>query len=476
MKDILTGVYFLYGLSFYTMGLAIAMQYRSYSTFRLAHSLSLLAAFGVLHGLGEWGNIFIPIQIPAVGQESVWKLIALQRLIEAISYLFLFTFGMKLATDTWGKHRWVLFIPVSLFSLWLVNFLMFIPKIGTPELLAWFNVSEVWARYLLALPGGLAAAYALALQTPELKLIENNSLVSSLWIATGAFIFFGFFGGLLVPDAPLLPAMIINVNIIYNVTGIRVELLRAVVGFVVTFFITKILAIFDIEKQRRLDESYRRQAVLLERERFGRDLHDDVLQHLYGIGISIQSMSLVTKNTSVEVGEQMDNLSKRLGNVIHNIRGYITGLQPEFQGSLDNFIKETIANLERNSSLIVDYSCQPKVNLKKIKPEVASHLSKIFLEGIHNAVKHAEASVIEISIRTTGFYNLFLSIRDNGKGFCKNEVLSCNPKYFGYSGNGLQSMEARARLLNADFNVESNQERGTEVTVTIPNWQVEQNC
>jgi len=271
--------------------------------------------------------------------------------------------------------------------------------------------------------------------------------------------------------APLLPAMIINVDIIYNVTGIRVELLRAAVGFVVTFFMTKILAIFDIEKQRRLDESYRRQAVLLERERFGRDLHDDVLQSLYGIGMSIQSMSLKTKNASVEVGEQMDNLSKRLGNVIHNIRGYITGLQPEFQGSVDNFIKETIANLERNSSLIIDYNCQPEVNSKKIKPEVASHLSKIFLEGIHNAVKHAEASVIEISIRTSGFHNLFLSIRDNGKGFCKNEVLSCNPKYFGYSGNGLLSMEARARLLNAEFNVKSNQGKGTEVTVTVPNWE-----
>jgi signal transduction histidine kinase len=433
MKELLTGVYFLYGLSFYTMGLAIAMQYRSYSTFRLAHSLSLLAAFGVLHGLGEWGNIFIPIQIPAVGQESVWKLLALQRLIEAIAYLFLFTFGMKLATDTWGKHRWVLFIPVTLFSLWLVNFLMFIPKIGTPELLAWFNVSEVWARYLMALPGGLAAGYALALQTKELKLIENNWLLNSLWIAAGAFVFFGVFGGLVVPEAPLLPAMIVNVDLIYNVTGIRVELLRAAVGFVVAFFITKILAVFDIEKHRRLDESYRRQAVLLERERFGRDLHDDVLQSLYGI----------------------------------------TGLKPEFEGSLDNFIKETIADLERSSSLIMGYYCQPEINIKNIKPEVASQLSKIFLEGVYNAVKHAEASVIEISIRSAGQHNLLLVIRDNGKGFYKNEVLSCHPKHFGYNNSGMLSMEARAKLLNADFEVKSDQGKGTEVVVIVPDWQVE---
>lgn len=48
---------FVSGLSFFTMGLAIAMQCRSSSTLRLAQSLTLLAAFGLLHGFSEWGNL-----------------------------------------------------------------------------------------------------------------------------------------------------------------------------------------------------------------------------------------------------------------------------------------------------------------------------------------------------------------------------------------------------------------------------------
>ncbi|MHB9095053.1 MAG: hypothetical protein ACYC21_10295, partial [Eubacteriales bacterium] len=60
-------LYLLYGLSFYTMGVAIALQYRSYSSFRLANSLSLLAAFALLHGLSEWGSVFIPVKVPNFG-------------------------------------------------------------------------------------------------------------------------------------------------------------------------------------------------------------------------------------------------------------------------------------------------------------------------------------------------------------------------------------------------------------------------
>jgi hypothetical protein len=53
---------FAYGLVFFILGLAIALQSRRYSRLELARSLSWLAAFGLTHGLQEWGDLFIPIQ------------------------------------------------------------------------------------------------------------------------------------------------------------------------------------------------------------------------------------------------------------------------------------------------------------------------------------------------------------------------------------------------------------------------------
>ncbi len=55
-------IYFIYGLMFFVLGLAIALQSRHSSHLELARSLNWLAAFGFLHGFHEWGDLFIPLQ------------------------------------------------------------------------------------------------------------------------------------------------------------------------------------------------------------------------------------------------------------------------------------------------------------------------------------------------------------------------------------------------------------------------------
>ena len=55
-------IYFIYGLMFFVLGLAIALQSRHSSRLDLARNLTWLAAFGFLHGFNEWGDLFIPLQ------------------------------------------------------------------------------------------------------------------------------------------------------------------------------------------------------------------------------------------------------------------------------------------------------------------------------------------------------------------------------------------------------------------------------
>ncbi len=89
-------VYFVYGLVFFVLGIAILLQTRSYSRLRLARSLPWLGWFGILHGLYEWGDIFIPIQVGMMGEHyfSIYDFI--QHTLLAVSFASLFQFGIDL--------------------------------------------------------------------------------------------------------------------------------------------------------------------------------------------------------------------------------------------------------------------------------------------------------------------------------------------------------------------------------------------
>jgi len=76
---------------------------------------------------------------------------------------------------------------------------------------------------------------------------------------------------------------------------------------------------------------------------------------------------------------------------------------------------------------------------------------------LHNVVKHAEATKVEIVLtRTNGV--LQLQVVDNGKGFCTESV---------GSGNGMKSMQAHAGELNGQLEIDSQPERGTRVTLSV---------
>src|SRR5512139_4054849 len=89
-------IYFAYGLAFFTMGLAVALQSRQFSRLELARSLNWLAGFGILHGLNEWGDLFIPIQTTYLATPVVNLLYVVQLVLLALSFTCLFAFGVSL--------------------------------------------------------------------------------------------------------------------------------------------------------------------------------------------------------------------------------------------------------------------------------------------------------------------------------------------------------------------------------------------
>jgi len=464
-------MYFVYGLSFFTMGIAIALQYRSYSSFRMANSLSLLAAFALLHGFSEWGSLFMPVRIPDFGEFPMWKLIAIQRLLQSVSYFFLFCFGVKLISDTRRQNFFMaLILPTVAFLIWFSQFARFIPLVGTEGLIEWLLVSESWSRYLLAFPASLFTAYGLYLQIPEVSKIIDRAILRNLWIATVVFVMYAFFGGLVVShDVVGGLGKLINARNFLHISGLPIELFRTGTALLATWSITRMLAIFDLEKQRQVLESRRLEVVYRERERFARDLHDDVIQSIYAVGLDMQTTNHLIGKDNERAAGQINSSIERLNKVIHTLRAYIRGLETkgreqDLKASLVNMISQ----FREETGLAVEFSF-PLSSGAYIEPAVDTEdwqqqLRQIIREGLHNVVQHAEATRAEVIIGVSA-KSLVITLKDNGKGMSAKEISLVEQSD---SHLGIRNMRSRARLLGGVLKIFSQPGKGTRLVISIP--------
>lgn len=467
-------LYFVYGLSFYTMGVAIALQYRSYSSIRMAYSLSLLAAFALLHGLSEWGSVFIPAKVPDFGDFPLWKLVAIQRMLQSVSYFFLFIFGAKLIADSRNRgFYWWIILPTAAFVAWLVYFSRFIYLVGSGELIEWLVYSEYWSRYLLAFPAGVVTAYGLYLQLPEVQKISNKSVLINLRAATVAFSLFALFSGLVVPHEFGWLGKVINADKFRFVTGLPIELFRTATALLATWAITGMLAVFDLEKQRQVTESRRLEAVYRERERFARDLHDDVIQSIYGVGLQLQTtVPLIEKDPAKGAG-QVALAVRQLNKVIHTLRAYIHGLNTQENGQeLQKVLENMVEQFRKKTGLMItlDYRLSDLTPVSPVSggEDWRQELQQVIREALNNVVRHAGASKARVDIGLEG-QRLVVTVEDNGLGLPAGEDRgSPHPSREGGRGLGLGNMRARAALLGGGLEIFSRPGEGTRLVISIP--------
>jgi signal transduction histidine kinase len=83
---------------------------------------------------------------------------------------------------------------------------------------------------------------------------------------------------------------------------------------------------------------------------------------------------------------------------------------------------------------------------------------RIVQEALHNVIKHSKATLVEMNIHYSP-ENVKLTVKDNGTGFGGPDRVD---------GSGLRNMRARARVIGADFSIDSTEARGTLITLTIP--------
>lgn len=114
--------------------------------------------------------------------------------------------------------------------------------------------------------------------------------------------------------------------------------------------------------------------------------------------------------------------------------------------------------LNLNSSAIISIEVDPRIVWSGIDKNVKMNLYRIFQEALQNINKYAEANLITIAI-TKNETSIRIQIADNGKGFEIQQIKK---------GIGLKNMEYRSKELNGQFSIESKQNIGTKINLSIP--------
>ena len=200
-------IFFIYGLAFFSMGIsALQQNVPKSSNFLLLKSIKHLGVFGLIHGMTEW---VIMIRLANILPDYKVELVILATFINALSFTFLWSFGVKLL-DYKGKIK--LFyksIPWIVFGFWVIIFL-FSYQISRLEFFEWLFIEDTMSRYLIGLPGGLITAFALNKYANEMKSFKLKSIVIKLKGMAVLFATYSFLAGVIVNYSEFVPASIIN--------------------------------------------------------------------------------------------------------------------------------------------------------------------------------------------------------------------------------------------------------------------------
>ncbi len=202
-------------------------------------------------------------------------------------------------------------------------------------------------------------------------------------------------------------------------------------------------------------------AILQERERFGMDLHDGIIQSIYAIGLMLEDAEVRIPTEPEVASSRITQAIHDLNDVIRDIRNYILDLRPQrFQGrDLVGGLQELTRELRANTFLDVRLNTDG-VKGDAFNPEKTVEILHIVQETLANVRKHARATTVEVSA-TQSDDRLQVVIQDNGVGL--------DPKRTATStGHGLRNMRDRAHSLGADIDFQPGPHGGTRVLLSIP--------
>lgn len=206
----------------------------------------------------------------------------------------------------------------------------------------------------------------------------------------------------------------------------------------------------------RIQQKLRRLAVVEDRERIARDLHDAIIQDLFAVGLVIQG--LASRMDDRRDQRDLEEAVERLDAAIAGLRRFIFDLKPPAWHDRDLNMELTRLVHQLAEPYGVETRVDVSPDLIRIPGDVIDTAAQIAREATSNALRHSESPIVEVKADSgAGF--LILTITDRGKGFDPAAASS---------GMGLTTLRLRAEHVGGDITVHSRVGRGTTVRVLLP--------
>lgn len=210
-------------------------------------------------------------------------------------------------------------------------------------------------------------------------------------------------------------------------------------------------AVANVRIHRRLREA----AVAEDRSRIARDVHDDIIQDLFAVGLSLQG--LADSLDGDEAREVVRTQVERVDDCITSLRQFIFNLREPMSHTRDLEIEVS----ELVEELAEPYSAEVEVSVDMIADQLSNDVTDAILhiikEATSNALRHSDSPVVRVLV-TGGFNNLSISVIDHGSGFDANRT---------HDGMGLANLQRRAADVGGELAVKSSG-NGTTVSLVLP--------
>jgi signal transduction histidine kinase len=220
-------------------------------------------------------------------------------------------------------------------------------------------------------------------------------------------------------------------------------------------------------------------AVLQERQRLARDLHDSVTQLLFSITLIAQSIGPAWKRNPEEGEQRIERLLELSQSALREMRTLLIELRPPASGFSERTIQQgeqpspierqgLVELLQQHCSQVMQDGLPVTLESSRYHTQQAEReeaLFRITQEALNNVVKHAHATRATIQL-SSNKKTIELTVKDDGLGFTPPATMNAQSGLHG--GMGLDTMRERAEALGGTFQLQSSPGAGTTVQVTLP--------
>ena len=214
----------------------------------------------------------------------------------------------------------------------------------------------------------------------------------------------------------------------------------------------------------RLYQETSQMAVMEERNRMAREIHDTLAQGFTGIILQLEAAEQAVGEDASAVSKHLNRARSLARGSLNEARRSVWNLRPEAleRLALVEALRQEVGRFSQSSDIKARFEVSD--DTRELPLDVETALLRICQESLANIKKHAGASEVKVEL-IFDKSNVALTIRDNGAGFKTDETAGSNGEHRGF---GLVSMQERARNLGGTFEVQSEEDKGTLVKITVP--------